>query len=63
MRTLFYWLIVLSFFGAGAWLMINKDSNKPYEIPYLSKSSMGLSFGSLMENEVTILPLEEWEVF
>lgn len=61
MRTLFYWLIVLSFFGAGAWLMMNKDSNKPYEIPYLSKSSMGLSFGSLMENEVTILPLEEWE--
>ena len=41
--------------------MLNKDSNKPYEIPYLSKSSMGLSFGTLTENEDTILPLEEWE--
>ena len=38
MRTFFYILMVLGFFGSGVYLLINKNASKPYEIPFLGES-------------------------
>lgn len=61
MRTLFYLAMVLSFFMAGGWLLVNKDSSSPYEVPYLSETALSLPFGSLIKDETVIPPSEEWK--
>lgn len=64
MRTVIYYIIVFALFGGGWMLHSNKDSSKPYEIPYLSDQSVSLasfSFSSEPALNSGILPRDQWK--
>lgn len=59
MRTFIFLALVIFFTISGTWLMINKDDNAPYEIPYLSETEF--SFFNLLSDSSSVQN-EEWSL-
>lgn len=63
MKKLIFKGLVLFLLGAGGLLLMNKDADTPYEVPYLSSASLtGISLGNgIPTSKDEILPVKEWE--